>query len=297
MMKQFILIPQLKLQNANALSSPYTIGFPAITAWLGAAHALQRKIQATNPKFNMLNFSGVAISCHTLDLQVHKGKSDFVNSIVGTANPLAKDGARSAFIEEARCHLTVSLLIEVTGVDANDWDEVCQLMNNLIPTMRFASGTVISCRKVEQHTVGIDDTAGIKKLMNKLMLGYVIIDRRDLVLNDMQTGKDALESVLDHQKITQQAQLNENNAVTWQATRLAKGWIVPIAVGFQGVSALQLANHQRDATTPHQFAESVITLGEFVMPHRIDHFEHVLWRYHTDKAAQLYVCQTELLNP
>ena len=35
-MKKVLLIPHVKILNANALSSPYTIGFPAMTAWLGA---------------------------------------------------------------------------------------------------------------------------------------------------------------------------------------------------------------------------------------------------------------------
>lgn len=43
-MKSVLLIPYIKIQNANALSSPYTIGFPAMTAWLGAVHALQRQL-------------------------------------------------------------------------------------------------------------------------------------------------------------------------------------------------------------------------------------------------------------
>ncbi len=39
-------LPHIKIQNANALSSPYTIGFPAMTAWLGFMHALERKLRA-----------------------------------------------------------------------------------------------------------------------------------------------------------------------------------------------------------------------------------------------------------
>ena len=34
-MKTYILISNIKIHNANAMSSPYTIGFPAMTAWLG----------------------------------------------------------------------------------------------------------------------------------------------------------------------------------------------------------------------------------------------------------------------
>jgi CRISPR-associated protein Csy2 len=43
-MKQVLLIPQIKIHNANALSSPYTIGFPSISGWLGFMHNLQRKL-------------------------------------------------------------------------------------------------------------------------------------------------------------------------------------------------------------------------------------------------------------
>ena len=52
-MRQFLLIPHLKLHNANAMSSPYTIGFPAMTAWLGAVHALQRKLQSKGCEINL----------------------------------------------------------------------------------------------------------------------------------------------------------------------------------------------------------------------------------------------------
>ena len=103
-MRRFLLIPHIKIHNANAMSSPYTIGFPAMTAWLGAVHALQRHAQQQG--FSDVNFLKVGVSCHAFDLQVYKGRGDFVSSIIGTSNPLDKDGNRPAFIEEARCHLT-----------------------------------------------------------------------------------------------------------------------------------------------------------------------------------------------
>ncbi|MGL5336624.1 MAG: type I-F CRISPR-associated protein Csy2, partial [Enterovibrio sp.] len=39
-----LILPHLKIHNANALSSPFTIGFPAMTAWLGFMRALERKL-------------------------------------------------------------------------------------------------------------------------------------------------------------------------------------------------------------------------------------------------------------
>ncbi|MEX3012129.1 type I-F CRISPR-associated protein Csy2 [Acinetobacter baumannii] len=67
----FLLIPHLKLHNANAMSSPYTIGFPAMTAWLGAVHALQRKLQTKDCDVALTK---VAVSCHEFNLQTYKGQ-------------------------------------------------------------------------------------------------------------------------------------------------------------------------------------------------------------------------------
>lgn len=39
-MKAYLLISHLRIHNANAMSSTLTIGVPAMTAWLGAVHAL-----------------------------------------------------------------------------------------------------------------------------------------------------------------------------------------------------------------------------------------------------------------
>ncbi|WP_228139785.1 type I-F CRISPR-associated protein Csy2, partial [Acinetobacter baumannii] len=45
------------------------------------------------------------------------------------------------------------------------------------------------------------------------------------------------------------------------------------------------------ANTPHRFAESVLTLGEFVMPYRIEHIDQLLWQYHVDLENNLYLCK------
>lgn len=62
-------------------------------------------------------------------------------------------------------------------------------------------------------------------------------------------------------------------------------------MGFQGISEVGQAKNQRDAHTPHRFAESVITLGEFIMPYRIKSMDQLLWKYHFDLENNLYLCQ------
>ena len=290
-MRNFLLIPHLKIQNANAMSSPYTIGFPAMTAWLGAVHALQRKLQAQG--YTNIVLDKVAVSCHHFDLQTYKGRGDFVHSIVGTANPLDKDGSRPAFIEEARCHLEVSLLIECQNLDPDEEKQLLADVQNLILNMKFASGDVLAVKNcsLQYFDEDGDQNQQLKPLLNKLMLGHVLIERRDLVIESMNEGKDALDAVLDYLKVTHSSIQDEDGKVTWSSKRKSTGWLVPIAVGFQGISELGQAKNQRDANTPHRFAESVITLGEFIMPYRIESMDQLLWQYHVDLENNLYLCQ------
>ena len=142
-LKRLLLLPHIKIHNANALSSPFTIGFPAMTAWLGAVHALQRKLNESG--FAEIKFNATAVINHHCDLQTHKGTGDFVHSIIGTGNPLDKTGSRSAFIEEARCHLDVSLVIEYTGIEKDDetviQDKISHLLNCKI---KMAGGDILS---------------------------------------------------------------------------------------------------------------------------------------------------------
>ena len=294
-MRQFLLIPHLKVHNANAMSSPYTIGFPAMTAWLGAVHAIQRKLKVKN---HDVKLTKLAISCHEFNLQTYKGQGDFVHSIIGTANPLDAKGDRPAFIEEARCHLEVSLLIECENIDPDEKDEFLNLVNQLVISMKFASGDVLAVKKCE--ILNFDDEASIDKelrpILNKLMLGHVLIERRDLVIESMNEGKDALDAVLDYLKVTHSSTVDEHDKVTWTSKRKAQGWLVPIAVGFQGVSELGQAKNQRDANTLHRFAESVITLGEFKMPYRIESIDQLLWQYYVDLESNLYLCQNFTTN-
>jgi CRISPR-associated protein Csy2 len=79
--------------------------------------------------------------------------------------------------------------------------------------------------------------------------------------------------------------------VEWSSRRKEAGWIVPIATGFHGITELAQARNQRDPNIPHRFAESVVTLGEFIMPRHIHNLDNMLWHYHVDQGKNLYLCQ------
>lgn len=290
-MSAYILIKNLYVQNANAFSSAITVGFPAMTAWLGFAHALQRKINE-NDKFKNVKLSKTAIACNEFKVHLHKGIDDYHASVIGTANPLTKEGKRSSFIEEARCNIDASLLIECEGLNSFELDNFKLLVENLlISKLKFAGGDILCFSKID-YIVAEEDYEK-RKLLNSLMPGYIIIERRELLQDAMENGKDALDALIDTISVKTYCTKTDDDEPLWQTKRIYQGWLVPIAVGFQGISELTPPGKtlcQRDNVTPHRFAEPIVTLGEFKLPARIKNFESAFWQYQYLEDKNLYLC-------
>lgn len=314
-MRHIILIPNIRVQNANALSSPYTIGFPAMTAWLGAVHALQRHISQYE-KYHDIKFISMAVVCHKMDLQIHKSKEDPVYSIKGTRNPFKSDGKPSSFIEEARCHLEVSLVIEykysgsAKNIVGKEQQKFLSALSNVLHSkMKLASGDILSFKAPSFLKIDENNDQELRSLSAKLMPGYLLVERRQLIIEAMQEEeakhtsltefpegcrpKDAIDVMLDYLKVTHRKETDENGKVTEKRNRKISGWILPIATGFRGISPLSKARNQRDTEefARHRFAESVITLGEFKLPTIITSLDDMLWHYYYDAKNSLYICQ------
>ncbi len=294
-MKGFLVLPHLIIQNANALSSPFTIGFPAITAWLGAVHALQRKFNQ-HENYHSLKFPSVGVVSHSIELQTFRSSGFRPSSILVTRNPLVinkKKVSAPSFVPEARCHIDVSLVIEVSGLDQFiEESEFCRTLDSHLPMLKFASGDLLRYEK--PHLKFLDENhENHRELLCSLMPGYALIERRDLMIKAMNDGQDALHSILDGVCIRNECEIS-NGDIEWTKKWIYSGWIVPIAVGFHGLTELADPGstlNQRDPSVPHIFAESVVTLGEFVMPYRLDFIENLLWYYAYEPDSRMYLCK------
>lgn len=297
-MRQYLAIPKIKIHNANAMSSGYTIGFPAMTAWLGAMHALQRKLRKIG--FNDIILKKIAVSCHKCNLQVYRGTHDNKYSVIGTANPLKKKGAsfeRPPFMEEARCHLSVSILVELEGYDPDCADE---LMNNIkicLHHMKIAGGDIEN----DQILLNIFNDANYvifrKKVNQLLMPGFVLVERSDLLAGI--SGKDNLDSLLQALSVKVSVERNEKNKITGYKTKKLlenSGWLVPAVVGFKDLTGKMNVANQRDDSYEHHFVEPLVTLGEFIMPYQCENIDSLMWYYDYDKVNGLYLCKNNYID-
>lgn len=281
-MSQYVLLKHLRVQNANAIASPFTFGFPAVTAFMGLAHALQRQLNPTADPDGLL-IRGVGIASHAFTMQDHQ--DNYSRTLRLTANPLDKDGNRPSFVEEGRCHLTVSLVLEVDNLpDGRPLERLlAQFKPLLLARCKLAGGDILDVGAVQTLK---DDKASLRCVMPS----YVLMERRELMQEAMANGQDALDalhSFLQIRHTSERIKEGEDKA-TWHSQRARSGWLVPIATGFHALTEAGVAEQQRDSDTPHRFAESLVTLGEFVMPYRLDNLAALMWRYRHD--GDFYTC-------
>ncbi|RGS74475.1 type I-F CRISPR-associated protein Csy2 [Mitsuokella sp. AF21-1AC] len=305
--KKYLLLRHVKIHNANAFSSPLTIGFPAMTAWLGAMHALERKLRQ-HEALSDIRLTKLSVSCHDFNLQTYKGPGDYVNSVIITANPLRKKGAsfeRPPFIEEARVHLTISLLIEIDGLLPDSFSIFIEKTTEALMGMKIAGGDILdflpiqdpmestSTRNSRLLLVDEENEKDVRRTVRSLMPGYVLVERRQLLKRKQEelNQQDILQVMLDLLALHYEYD-DEQDSWSLQP-RKEKGWLVPIVTGFKGLTPLGHIANQRDASTLHRFAEPVLTLGEFKMAHRFDCIDDMMWHYHYDKDKDLYVCVNE----
>ncbi|HEC05891.1 MAG TPA: type I-F CRISPR-associated protein Csy2 [Thiolapillus brandeum] len=304
-----LLIPHLRVQNANAISGPLSWGFPSPTAFLGFAHALERKLRDDWE----VQFTGVAIVCHRFDpltTQPNRRRHQVFNLMrhpvrAGYKKWQDKD---AALIEEGRAHMEISLLLETEGDFDDEPDEFLEMVSETVQGMRLAGGSILPMRDSTNRPVWqpwwddeSDNLEAFRKLRRRLLPGFALVHRPDLLaerldeLREQNPDANALDALIDLSALHVEPATDEQGQAHWQYHR-PPGWIVPLPIGYSGLSELyppgQVA-HARDGETPFRFVESLYSLGQWISPHRIHHPGHLMWRYQTDEPNGLYLCAND----
>lgn len=309
-----LVIPRLRVQNANAISSPLTHGFPAMTAFVGLMWALERKLKQSGLDIQL---DTIGVVCHDHQEQVTDG--GFVKTFRLTRNPVDKAGKTAAIVEEGRIHLEISLVI---GINVENWrDEYFAQIAETLSSMRIAGGTVHPQEKpwLRRYQPWIVDMTGdeegrqkkFRELKRNLLPGFTLVARDDLLdkrFKELQKeNPDAPISRLDAWLSLSRfnwrySTADENDKGGWQHDR--KGWIVPIPVGYGALSEIYTPGSvakTRDNTTSFRFVESLYSIGEWVSPHRLQCAEQLLWYTDSQPEKGLYRCRNDyssyVVNP
>ena len=308
-----LVLPHLHVQNANAVSSPLTHGFPSITAFLGLMWALERKTRAAGLD---ISFKAIGVVCH--DHQELVTDDGFVKTFRLTRNPVGSDGKTQAIVEEGRIHLELSLVL---AIDCKRWiqqpdareADIKQIAETLA-TMRVAGGTLLPPAQpwrqryqpfvIDQTGSEDDQRNEFRKKRMRLLPGFALVARDDLLdtrwdeLQKENENATRLDAWLSLSRINWRYQSTEQDDAKgeWAHDRRGLGWVVPIPVGYGALGELHPAGsvaNARDASTPFRFVESVYSIGEWISPHRLNDPKQLLWYADTYSDTGLYRCRND----
>lgn len=248
-------------------------------------------------------------------------------------HPLKADGSTPAMIEEGKGHFEVSLVIGLAGdeldeyLSANDEDLSTQTqsllnqLNLLVYNMRLAGGSVFQHKHVKPKLINWSEHDAVNKtkaLRRSVLPGFALLHRHDVLtahqkwlaqyptyLETQKNSPDLLDTLLDIQRfnffstpkevIVDQEQLEGVWTVRPRPEHL-KGWLVPIPIGYGALTDLQpqgVIRGLRHDDYPATFVETLISLGEWQSPHRIENIVDILWNYNTEPKNGVY----ELVQP
>lgn len=314
-----LVLPHLRIQNANAISSPVTHGFPSMTAFLGLMWALERKL---NGRGLPLVFDSVGVICH--DFEELSTEGGYTKAFRLTRNPVDKDGSTAAIVEEGRIHLELTLVFGVSGgftkLDAEQRQALASVVAEAVASMRIAGGSIIPAKVPRWQTrpaleVLADDeddaAARFRQLRRKWLPGFALVCRDDLLwrrTEAMQAASStapALDAWLDLSRFNwkpkpmgEDAAADPNAKVEWQHDR-TEGWLVPIPVGYGALARHgpgEVAN-ARDPSVPFAFVESLYSIGQWIGPHRLNSWRDLLWYSHTEPENGLYRVRNDYAPP
>jgi CRISPR-associated protein Csy2 len=331
-----LVLPHIRVQNANAISSPMTWGFPAITAFTGAMTALERRLGRDAG----IAFYGVGVICHHFEAQVTN--AGYTRAFHLTRNPVQADGSTAGIVEEGRVHLDITLVFDVQIADAHLGDAqgaaLAQQVAHLMAGMRIAGGSVMPALpgakrqftkpSLEPVPDGGEDGASddarntyrrwFRTLSRRWLPGFALVSRDDLLQTRLATlqkadpGATALDAWLDLSRWTSRAveqpappDSDQPPTVEW-VTDPRDGWTVPIPVGFASLSKLHApgtVSGTRDAHTPFRFVETVWSMGQWIGPHRLKRLSDLIWVSDSDhnpdqpEHPALYRCVNGYIAP
>lgn len=297
----YLLFSKVHIADANTISSPISYGTPAITGFMGAFHAMSRKL-ALQSELAELSLGGVLIACHDCQPQMYRPATYIDYTFNLSRNPIKKDGKTASIVEEGKCHITMSFVVEVLGEEDLSVEEKQNLISHshkLIQQQRMAGGSVRSLSSAEP--VRFFDEEQIDTLTPMLMPAFVLMDASDdfqEIIDDIRQDNPnatALDALIETCLIRHTPHQKPNQNTEWLSTshKTGRGWLVPMPVGYQGVSELYDAGtmeHARTPKYPSQYVEPIYSLGKWVYPQRLhNNLTSAFWHYSHNADKSLYL--------
>ena len=301
----YLLIKRVVIEGANAISSPLTYGFPAVTGFLGGFHAISRRL-AEVEGLSGISLGGVLLACHDCTPRIYRENRYSDYTFNQTRNPIKRDGTTASIIEEGKCRLVMTFAVEVcadTALTETQTELLTQSISKYIWQHRMAGGSVQGLAYDKPvHFFSYDKVGELKQ---HLLPAFVLMEAQqefaDIIDEVKQESPEAteLDALIDLCCLHHIPDTSLDDT-GWQVVsrKSGRGWLVPIPIGYQGVSELYepgVMQNTRSPERPSQYVETLYSLGKWVYPQRFggvgDTYDiaNAFWRHHYKPNNDLYL--------
>ena len=213
-----LIIPNLRVDQANAAGGCIEIGFPAVTGFTGFVHAVQRRLRDQG---HDVAFGGVAII--VADHELLAGHPKLPPSRAD--HNKGKGGA--SILDSAHCHMQVSLIVEIQKGEMVMRDAAAKaVVQDFLIGGRLCGGAIVSAPS--EPAIADDDSDLAETLRRLKISGVVLLDRHDVLVA---AATDPLDTILDAME------MHQDKAGGWHrrpgSDGGSPGWLVPVTVGYE----------------------------------------------------------------
>lgn len=247
----FILVPNLSIQHANALTCPYFLTPAVPMACRQFARALARDLGAEG------HDTGVAIVHHHVEMLgewvnyrfiPHQRRGSTLINQTDLAGSNKSPGAM-ALQPVATMHLKLSLILRFRDIGINE-----RQVSRAIAGRKLAGGSI-----VDHDEIRVMDSSA--KAFDAIKTGYIVIERTDLMEpKDGQNRVQAWCQALFHEKVE------------------GHPWLVPALLGFGLLSEPKKRLGAREGY-PVAFAEPLAGIVEYLPRRKFDDGPVPFWDY------------------
>ncbi|MGQ1304682.1 type I-F CRISPR-associated protein Csy2 [Acinetobacter baumannii] len=278
-MSRYVVIPRMRVQNANMQTNGVLLGGVPLFAANMFAHHLARQLGTQDEGIIYIHHDQQRLGGQAYGRFTPAQRRGAV--FIGKKDYSSKNKYALSLQPTASCHLEFSLVIKFSSSRISP-----EKLTNILKRSRFAGGQIIEFLEITTHAENELETA-----LKKIKTGVAILDRQDLLIEYQQRKQinrvQAFTQLLALKVDALRTFFNDQNLSWISATNLGYALLEPLTDQRAGIRQAQ-----DQETTAHAYAEPLtgivqyFSLGEILRKNTETeddtwhNLQKLLWTYH-----------------
>lgn len=278
-MSRYVVIPRMRVQNANMQTNGVLLGGVPLFAANMFAHHLARQLGTQEEGIIYIHHDQQRLGGQAYGRFTPAQRRGAV--FIGKKDYSSKNKYALSLQPTASCHLEFSLVIKFASSRISP-----EKLTNILKRSRFAGGQIIEFLEITTHAENELETA-----LKKIKTGFAILDRQDLLIEYQQRKQinrvQAFTQLLALKADALRTFFNDQNLSWISATNLGYALLEPLTDQRAGIRQAQ-----DQETTAHAYAEPLtgivqyFSLGEILRKNTEaeddswHNLQKLLWTYH-----------------